>query len=174
MFPSSCLFLQKDEKRGSERLKFHKSKLDHRFVTDVASGFSTSAFLFHLFKDEEKTLLCFRRFCLVSVYYAPRDSPTKDTMEVVVVLLWGIFVCFLTSFSSVVPPPFKYLCSPAICWHVCFSKISACGLQVWGQLKRALKRTPKKNVTAQLCVSQETLLCISSCPSHCRKCVEPL
>lgn len=43
--------------------------------------------------------------CTANVYYIPRDSPTKDTVEVVI-LLWGFFVCFLTSF-----PPFKYLSS---------------------------------------------------------------
>lgn len=86
--------------------------------------------------------------CLVNVCYTPRDSLTKDNVEVVV-LLWGLF-------SNIIlfpPPSFKYLSSPAICWNVCFPKISACGLQVWGQLKRALQRTPEKNVIAQLCVS---------------------
>lgn len=67
----------------------------------------------------------------------------------VVVLLWGLF-------SNIIlfpPPSFKYLSSPAICWNVYFPKVYAHGLRVWGQLKRALQSTPKKNVLAQLCVS---------------------
>lgn len=54
-FLFSFLFLQKDEKCGSERLKFQRSEFVHRFVTGIVSGFSTSAFLLHLFKDRGKT-----------------------------------------------------------------------------------------------------------------------
>ena len=74
------------------RLKFQRSEFVHRFVTDMVSGFSTSAFLFHLFKDRKKTLVL-QGFsgCIVNVCYTPRESPTKDAMEVVV-LLWGFFV----------------------------------------------------------------------------------
>lgn len=65
----------------------------------MVSGFSTSAFLLSLFKDRGKKPLVLQGFsgCIVNVCYTPRDSLTKDAMEIVV-LLWGFFVCFLTSF----------------------------------------------------------------------------
>jgi len=56
LFLSSLLFLQKEEKRGNETLGFQRPELVHRFVTDMVSGFSISAFLLQLFKDREITL----------------------------------------------------------------------------------------------------------------------
>lgn len=74
----------------------------------MVSGFSTSAFLFHLFKDRKKNpVLQGFSGCIVNVCYTPRDSPTKDAMEVVV-LLWGFFCLFS---NIVFFPPFKYLSS---------------------------------------------------------------
>ncbi|XP_064519875.1 calcium/calmodulin-dependent protein kinase type II subunit gamma isoform X15 [Pseudopipra pipra] len=51
--PKSCQ-REKDENQGSERLRFQRSEFVHRLVTDMFSGFSSSAFLLQLLKDHQK------------------------------------------------------------------------------------------------------------------------
>lgn len=134
------------------RLKFQRSEFFHRFVTDMVSGFSTSAFFRHLFKDRKKTLVL-QGFsgCIVNVCYTPRDSPTKDAVEVVV-LLWGFFVCFLTS-----PPP-KYLSSRNLP-ELLFSQ----NLCLWpadlGTVKKSsAKGTQEKHYHTALCELRDTAM----------------
>lgn len=57
VFLSSFLFLQRDEKQGSERPRFQRSEFVHRLVTGMFSGFSTSIFLLQFFKGRERNLL---------------------------------------------------------------------------------------------------------------------